>query len=372
MSEKLMKTYLNKTIKTIVTALFIMPLLASCTGDGKVLSIGEPEFVSGFPRTIQLKAVEGFNCDDMGIRKVKVIDSLLIIEKTNNTWALYSLDGSKKYGECLRVGNGPGEFTHYLPDINWCYFFKDNDSLFVYAADTFKGLILEFNISDFLAGNNRNPYPLMETNLIIGAMPAIVYGEEKIFAYQYDNSCTNTKRMLYDGDSLRQMSVTKGIDEITISRQADMNILSRITYYNAAADKFMEAMVFLNQINIISGDGTEGKTICVGKRLDDILKIEKKDFFEFKNCYVTASAWDEGFGAAYSGATEFERQTLQSNDIQIQFFDWEGNPKCLVELPYRISSFDIDFVSNIMYVIDSQNDKLIAYDATEIVKCLKS
>ena len=151
-----------------------------------------------------------------------------------------------------------------------------------------------------------------------------------------------------------------------------MNILSRITYYNAAADKFMEAMVFLNQINIISGDGTEGKTICVGKRLDDILKIEKKDFFEFKNCYVTASAWDEGFGAAYSGATEFERQTLQSNDIQIQFFDWEGNPKCLVELPYRISSFDIDFVSNIMYVIDSQNDKLIAYDATEIVKCLKS
>ncbi len=362
---------MRKFINIIVTALFIMPLLASCKGDGKVLSIGEPEFVSGFPKTLQLKEIENFNCDEMGLSDVKVVDSLLIISKAD-TWTVYSLDGNKKYGKCMRVGNGPGEFTHYLPSTNWCYFFKENDSLFVYASDTYRAHVLGFNVSELLAGVNNTPHPVIETDLIMNAIPAIPYGKDKILVYQPEYNYTKIKRMMYEGDTLRQMPVTHGIDQITLSGQADMNILSRITCYNAAADKFVEAMVFLNQINTISGDGSKGKTICVGKRLDDISKLEKKDYFELRNCYVTASAWDEGFGAAYSGAIELLYQQHLSNDTQIQFFDWVGNPKCLVELPYQISSFDIDFAGNIMYVIDSQNDKLIAYDATEIVKCLKS
>ena len=261
MSEKLMKTYLNKTIKTIVSALFIMPILVSCKGDGKVLSIGKPEFIREFPKTIQLKEIDGFNCNEIGFRDLKVVDSLLIISKAD-TWSVYSLDGSKKYGECMRVGNGPGEFAD-IPLPSRCHFFTENDSMFV------------------------------------------------------------------------------------------------------------EAMTFLNQMNIISGDGIEGKTICVGKKLDDIEILEKKSLLEFEACYITALAWEDGFGAVYFG---FNYMAPDNKDkgIQIQFFDWEGNPKCLVELPYYTDSFDIDFTNNIMYVVDSQNDKLIAYDATEIVKCLKS
>ncbi len=364
-----MKTYLNKTIKTIVSALFIMPILVSCKGDGKVLSIGKPEFIREFPKTIQLKEIDGFNCNEIGFRDLKVVDSLLIISKAD-TWSVYSLDGSKKYGECMRVGNGPGEFAD-IPLPSRCHFFTENDSMFVHAADTYKGLVWEFNISDILSGNSRIPHSVVETNLIQDAMPAIVYGKDKILVYQYNHNYTNVQRMLYEGDTLRQMPVTKGIDGITLSGQADMNILSRGTCYNAAADKFVEAMTFLNQMNIISGDGIEGKTICVGKKLDDIEILEKKSLLEFEACYITALAWEDGFGAVYFG---FNYMAPDNKDkgIQIQFFDWEGNPKCLVELPYYTDSFDIDFTNNIMYVVDSQNDKLIAYDATEIVKCLKS
>ena len=242
----------------------------------------------------------------------------------------------------------------------------------MYAADTYKGRVLGFNISEFMTGGGRNPYLVTETDLIRGAMPAIPYDRNKILVYQPNHNYKNIKRMIYEDDSLRQMPVTQGIDRIILSEKADINILSRATCYNAAADKFVEAMGYLNQINIISGDGTEGKTICVGKKLDDISKIEKKPFAEYKNCYITASAWDDGFGAAYSGAIEFDYQQYLSNNTQIQFFDWDGNPKCSVELPYQTYSFDIDFSNNIMYVIDNQNDKLIAYDATEIVKSLRS
>ncbi len=150
-----------------------------------------------------------------------------------------------------------------------------------------------------------------------------------------------------------------------------MNILSRNTCYNSASDKFVEAMLYLNQINIISGDGTEGKTICVGKRLDDISKIERENYASLVKGYTTVSAWDEGFGAIYSGATEMDYQLLTANDLRIQFFDWEGNPRCLVELPYQTYSFDIDFENKVMYVLNTTDDKLIAYDATEIIQCLR-
>ena len=361
---------MNKTIKTIVSALFIMPMLSSCTGDGKLLSIGKPHFISGFPQTVQLKEIENFNCNEIGIKAVMVVDSLLIVGK-KDVWAVYSLNSDQKYGECLSVGNGPGEFL-FIPLPSRCHFFTENDSLFVYAADTYKGNVLGFNISEFLTGGRRNPYPVIDTDLIINAIPAILYDKEKILVYQPEYNYTKIKRMMYEGDSLRQMPVAQGIDRITVGDRNNINILARATCYNAAADKFVEAMVYLNQINIISGDGTEGKTICVGKKLDDISKIEKKPFAEYKNCYITASAWDDGFGAAYSGAIEFDYQQYLSNDTQIQFFDWDGNPKCSVELPYQTYSFDIDFSNNIMYVIDNQNDKLIAYDATEIIKSLRS
>ncbi len=347
-----------------------MPILVSCQNDGKVLSIGKPEFIKGFPVTVSnLQKIESFNCDEIGIQKVKVLDSSLIITRSN-IWAIYSLDGNKKYGECLRLGNGPGEFAPYLPDINWCHLFTENDSLFLYAPDIQKGYVWGYNISEILAGIKRTPHSVVNSDTITSAMPAIVCGRDKIIVYQPEYNYTKIQRMLYEGDTLRQMPVTKGIDGITLSGQADMNILSRITCYNAAADRFVEAMVFLNQINIISGDGTEGKTICVGKRLDDISNLEEMDYFELRRGYITASAWDKGFGAIYSGVTGLESQQHPSSNTQIQFFDWEGNPKCLVELPRDILSVDIDFASNIMYAIDRQNDKLIAYDATEIIQCL--
>ena len=361
---------MNKTIKTIVSALFIVPILVSCKGDGKTMSIGKPEFVRGFPTTIsELQKIGNFNCEETGIREVKVLDSLLIISKAD-TWALYSLDGRHKYGEFLRIGNGPGEFTS-IPTINRCYSFKESDSLFVYVADPYRGHVLGFNISEFLAGIERAPYPVIETHCILNIMMSMPYGKEKILVYQPNYNYTNIKRMMYEGDSLRQMPITQGIDRITINSEADMNILSRNTCYNSASDKFVEAMLYLNQINIISGDGTEGKTICVGKRLDDISKIERENYASLVKGYTTVSAWDEGFGAIYSGATEMDYQLLTANDLRIQFFDWEGNPRCLVELPYQTYSFDIDFENKVMYVLNTTDDKLIAYDATEIIQCLR-
>ena len=90
---------MNKLTKTIVSALFIVPVLFSCKDNGKYLSIGKPEFISEFPRTGQLKEIESFNLDEVGLRDIKVVDTLLFVDKAGvlgtigNAWVIYSLDG---------------------------------------------------------------------------------------------------------------------------------------------------------------------------------------------------------------------------------------------------------------------------------------
>ncbi|MDE6483353.1 MAG: hypothetical protein K2L01_06315, partial [Rikenellaceae bacterium] len=116
--------------------------------------------------------------------------------------------------------------------------------------------------------------------------------------------------------------------------------------------------------------GTEGKTICVGKKLDDIRHVEQTPRESRRRAYMTSAAWDEGFGAIYIG--DLWPLEDQPGKSQIQFFDWEGNPKYLVELPYIVFAFDINFKNNVLYVIHQSEDRLIAYDATEIVRSLRN
>ncbi len=370
-----------KIIKLIVPAFFIMLTLVSCKGDGKYLSIGEPHFVNDFPNRGELRQIDDFHIDEIGLRSVKVVDTLLFIYRSagpldeSATWLIYSLDGKKKYEECMKVGRGPGEFT-YIPWANSCHFFHKNDSLFVHMPERHKGYLYEMNITKHLKEGGEVPYPVVETGHINSSCWSTTpCGGGRALLNRANDDFTGIQRLMYENDTVRPMPITRDIDNATIAKSddiSDLNLLSKSICYNAAADKFVEAMYYFNQINIYSADGTEGRTICVGNKLDDLSLIENTPRFVRKNNYGALSAWDEGFGAAYLGDSEINLQQLLSNKSQIQFFDWEGNPKYLVELPYQIEEFDIDFTNNVLYVISQNNDKVMAYDATDIIRHLKS
>ena len=369
---------MNRIIRTMVSALLIVPALTSCKGEGRYLSIGEPHFVSGFPAVGTPKQIEGFHCDEIGIRSIKVVDTLLFVDKgrmgsTEEAWVIYSLDGKRKYGECMRVGNGPGEFKYTTPWVTSGYFFHDNDSLFVYTPEKYLGYIYKLNISELLEGGNKVPYPVIKTDNINSNCWAITpCGKDRILITQANDDFTSFKRLMYENDTITQLAVTRGIDEVAIKPGGDLNLLAKVLKYDADTDKFVEAMVYLNQINIYSADGSEGKTICVGKKLDDVSKIEKEPRFAITDTYSAAKTWKEGFGALYLGGSKIDVQKLLFKKSQIQFFDLEGNPKYIVELPYQVFDFDIDFTNNVLYVINQNDDTLIAYDATDIIRSLRS
>ncbi|MDE6483354.1 MAG: hypothetical protein K2L01_06320, partial [Rikenellaceae bacterium] len=271
---------MNKLTKTIVSALFIVPALVSCKGDGNVLSIGKPEFIREFPRTGQLKEIESFKLDEVGLRDIMVVDTLLFVDKAGifgtigNAWVIYSLDGKKEYGGCMRTGNGPGEFIYSPPYVSSCYFFNDNDSLFVHAPNESKSQILELNITRLLQDSSRAPHPVIETDYLKSMCWAVTScGNGRVLITQANDNFTGFQRLMYENDTVHQLPITKDIDKVTIDvgdNTNEINLLAKVVRYNAAADKFIEAMLYLNQINLYSTDVTEGNTICVGKKLEDV------------------------------------------------------------------------------------------------------
>ena len=262
---------MNRIIKTIVSALFIVPVLVSCKGEGKYLSIGEPHFISGFPANGTPKQIKGFHCDEIGLQSIKIVDTLLFVDR-GSTWVIYSLDGKRKYGECMRAGRGPGEFTYSIPWVRSCYFFHDRDSLFVYTPEKHIRCLYELNITEVLSGGNTVPHTVIKTDHINSDCWAVTpCGKDRILLTQADDYYTSVRRLMYENDTITQLPVTRGIDEVTITPGNDLNLLAKAIRYNDAADKFVEAMCHLNQINIYSADGTEGKTICVGKSRNSLL-----------------------------------------------------------------------------------------------------
>ncbi len=369
----------RRIIKTIVSALFIVPVLFSCKDNGKYLSIGKPIFIREFPATGEMREIEDFQLDEFSLRAIKVVDTLLFVDKwnfvnTENGWAVYSLDGKRKYGECMRVGQGPGEFISYVPYVNDCFFTHEGDSLFVYAPSNPRNTVFKLNITRFLNDNDVIPYSVMESKYISSnSWATIPCGNGRVLLNRANDYFTGLNHLMYENDTVHQLPITREIDEITVGKggnHEDVNIIGSVIHYNAAADKFVETMVDFNQINIYSADGTEGKTICVGKKLDDIRHVEQTPRESRRRAYMTSAAWDEGFGAIYIG--DLWPLEDQPGKSQIQFFDWEGNPKYLVELPYIVFAFDINFKNNVLYVIHQSEDRLIAYDATEIVRSLRN
>ncbi len=348
--------------------MFLMSVTAiSCSeSPANYLSIGEPEYITDLPIIKNIELIDTVDCEVYGMRSIKIVDSLLIIG-TNSSWNALSTKDKKPLANFFSKGQGPGEFN-YIPRTGEGYFFTKNDSLYVFAQDHNNGRILELNLTKAVANEPFKVTPAFnspEINNICWA--TIPCGECKAFISRANNNFTGFNRYVVEQDTIYSLPLTQQIDQITVESEDDINLLSKVTRFSPQADKIVEFMIYLNQINIFSIDGNSGKTICVGKKLDNISKIERQPRFFKTNTYITGSVWPQGFGGLYSGYSEIDVQKLLSEHNTIQFFDWDGNGICEVKIPYQALAFDLDFENKILYVINQEDDMLLRYDASEVV-----
>lgn len=367
-----MKQLIIATKKSL--CLSLLTALIACGGcskevvrDENTISAGEVVFVDNFPKELTLTELEDVSFDEIGISSLKMVDSILIIGH-NNCWSFYSSSG-KKYGDCLSVGQGPNEFL-FIPSVPSCGFNTYNDSLYAYISTMPMGKIMRLNVTKFINDSVVDLRPQIEAKILKTQLWQVSPCDSSTFVMAVPNAdYKGFTRQIYKNGEISEIPGTETLSDFILQGE-DINLLAKIQRYNPKADMVLEAMSYLHQLNIYSPDGSRMKTICIGDKLNNIRDIENMAPADRPYFFRNAEAYPNGFGAIYMGTPVSAMDNGSAKISNLQFFDWDGKPKCSVVLPYQVYAMDIDFNNKRLYAIDLEEDRIRTYDASQIIDAM--
>lgn len=132
-------------------------------------------------------------------------------------------------------------------------------------------------------------------------------------------------------------------------------------------ERIVEMPIGLNYINIYSLNGDFARTVCVGDELDDISEIEDRKEWNRMYTYADLRLFKDFWGVVSINEDKMTFQTGRKKYPSILLFDWDGKPLAELKLTRFVNSFDIDMVNKTLYVFDVYNDKMFAYDLSEVL-----
>ncbi len=358
-----------KYINRLLVLLFVSSMI-SCAHRGDKMAMGEVKYVAAFPQSAELSLIDDFNCDEIGLRSVRLIDSLLILSH-DKYWTVLSTDAKRKYGTCLSVGGGPNEFV-FTPKCAAAAYRTERNSLVAYVCDKNRGKLSRFNVSKFIATGKDSLEQVFNSERMNNTVwDVIAIGRDSVLMQVPDESFTYLHRHVLTQDSLWEPEMTKLTENTKVEPSSDLNILAKVTRCRPDGKRCVEAMLYLNQLNVYDTDGSSAMTICVGEDLDDVAFVESQWNVARKETYESVTAFDFGFGALYSGSV-MDQSGYEARNSEMHFFTWDGVPVFKAVLPIRALSFDIDPKSGMLYAIDAEEDTLVAFDASGILDAYRA
>lgn len=351
--------------KTVFSVFFMLLILVSC---GKTKEVNNRvRFIMDWEYDSPLSEDESFQCDEIGVYGIKVVDSVIVVNYKEN-WSVLSCDGKKKYADFLSIGQGPAEFVYSVPYVWSSYFNIEKDSLVAYIPNNKRGVVVEANLTDLISGGKGNLSEPIVNSALKKAWTTVVCKPTLIMVSVPNDSLTGIRKYICTGDSMSEVKATEYQDAVRVRDSNNLNLLGGLIRYNDTAGKFVETKAFLNWINIFSHNSDDLKTVCVGKKMFDLAELDEREINYDENTFYGAAAWDKGFGVICAGGLISESGPFQSEASDLLVFDWDGNPMYRTKFPFLTKAFDIDWANRRLIVHDKDSDRVLAYDATPIIK----
>jgi hypothetical protein len=371
-----------KSIILRISFLLIIGLFVNCNGSDTsspdYMILGEIRYVDTFPQAFSLDNAIEVDIDIIGMRNFFICDSLLILSTTDKEgfWSFVSLSDYRFLGKFLSQGQGPYEFSQTPSAGNRVKFFKNEDVFFASIYHFEKGKLYEMNIDESIE-NNRLSICTIKDSLPPFLVNFVVIDSITFFCKELSNNNTQQIRyLLVDGKKLTHPHLDR-LNLAKIREEEDHNILSTGTKYNFNKNRIIEMPIGLNYINIYSIDGSFGRTICVGKQLDHIGKIQDKERWDRIYTFADLRLFSKFWGVVYINEDEKTYDLkYKTNEIKktqlpnILLFDWTGEPLAQLKLNNYITSFDIDFTNGYLYTLDVNTDMFCKYDIRNILERL--
>jgi len=151
------------------------------------------------------------------------------------------------------------------------------------------------------------------------------------------------------------------------------NIISAMIKYNKERGLVVEMPTMLNYLNLYSIDGNFEKTICIGRKLDNIQIIQDMDYPDLVRTFSDLRLYKDFWGVVFVNETEMALQaTGRTKYPSIFLFDWQGKPLAELKLDRQLTSFDIDFNTGFLYGLDNITEEFFRYDIQNILKRMQA
>jgi hypothetical protein len=328
------------------------------------------QYVKEFPQTFFLNSAVEIKLDSLdilGIQDFCIVDTMLIFttKDKNGLWSFVSLPNYHSLGRFLKSGNGPQEFIQ----IPWVYsqsFFKEKGSLFAAIYDFPRGRLYKMNIYESIKNNQLNIFTLK------GSLPRFLFNFLMIDSTTFmcreinDAQTKETRYILNRGKKIIPPVLEK-LNLASVRKGEDFNILATITKKNDEKKLIVEMPIGLNYINIYSLDGSFGKTICIGNKLNSIEEIQNKSVGGRVITFNSLALFSKFWGVTFINEDKQTYLTKREKYPSILLFDWTGHPLAELKLDTFITSFDIDLKNGNLFTFDLYTEKFCKYDIRNIL-----
>jgi hypothetical protein len=333
--------------------------------------LDEIRYIETFPQSFSLDKGVEIDLEDIGIIGVNdffIYDSLLIFSSMDKDglWSFVSLPDYCFLGKFLTLGEGPYEFFQnpFVGSGN-VKFFKENEELIATIYHFDKGELYKMNVDKSIK-NNQLYISAINDSLPVQLFDFVVIDSITFFSKEISNRETQQIRyMLVNGEKIIPPHFEK-LNLAKIKEREDFNILSTNTKYHPNNNRIIEMPGHLNYINIYSIDGSFGKTICIGKRLDHIGKIQDTEWTNRMDIFNDSRLFSRFWGVLFINEMSYIKERKRLPNILL--FDWNGEPLAQLNLSNFAHTFDIDFINGYLYTLDRQTDVFRRYDIREILE----
>lgn len=367
-------------VNTIPMTLDLLPLILllfswGCSTppvkDSDYMILDDVEYVPDFPRKITLADRISTGIDVIGARNFAIIKDKMILNATDPSGfiSVLSLPDHGHLGKFIQSGEGPLEFMQSPSAASQTKLTLENGQAMAYLYDFQKGRLMKFHVDQSLHVDSLVLAPIDES------LPPYLTGitvldSSTILCKELHNMDTQHRRYIHGAKAENVQEILEKLNKASVPPGGDFNSLASVIKYSTLNDKYVEMPIYLNYINIYARDGSFQKTICVGKKLDNVSEIERRArglrVYNFSDVRI----FEDFFGVVFINQTEMEYETVKRKMPSILLFDWEGNPLIEMKLEHHITAYDIDFTHNMLYTFDVHSDEFYRYNIGEILSDL--
>ena len=359
--------------RSLFPILFCAILLSACHRQG-ILSFKAVEYIPEDSIDYNVESSSGKRVDlgIDGIQYFQIVGPYIVLLSPAESGFFTVLEKNPPYNELgsfFRKGRGPGELPAMNIPGNW----GQNSEGEVYAdLNNLTGKIVRWNITRSILQGRTVTEEIGETGKTTFSTENL--GEEGIYHKELGPDKDRQERYIMTKDSVKYIPKNmRLLNEAILQNKEDdgarFNILSTEVEYDSETKRIIEASSGLNTIHIYSIDGDFAKTFCIGDRIYNyndladrgladrpITTIDGKNFGNF-----CAFLYLDVPMAAFARPESIPRLLL---------VPWDGSSITQIKLPDKITSFDIDIESGLLFGYSALTESMRTYDISGIISSL--